>query len=90
MLGDKRIFMELGDEEDFESNKSQKQKQKKEVRDEIEDTAIDKALDKLIDGVEVLKIGGGMATIAMPLELLKILKMFSKLLDITQEKGIMR
>lgn len=74
--------MELGDEEDFESNKSQK----KEIRKEIEDTAI----DKLIDGVEVLHISGGMATIAVPLELLKIFKMFSKLLDITQEQGMTR
>lgn len=86
MFGDKRIFMELGGEEDFESNKSQK----KEVRKEIEDTAIDKAIDKLIDGVEVLHISGGMATIAVPLELLKIFKMFSKLLDITQEQGMTR
>lgn len=93
MFGDKRIFMEVGNGEDFESNKSQEQKPKKElqkeVQEEAQDFAIDEALDKLMDGVEVLDISGGMATIAMPLQMLKMLSMFGELLN-KKEKGISR
>ena len=86
MSGQKRIYMELGDGSEFESNqKTKAQELKSEAKQEIEDTAIDKAIDKLIEGVEVLDISGGMATIAMPVEMLKVLKIFSKLLINEQE-----
>lgn len=94
MLGDKRIFMELGDGADFESLKSKEQKEpkkelKEQVQEEAQDFAIDEALDKLMDGIELLEISGGMATIAMPLQMLKMLSMLGELLK-NHERGISR
>jgi hypothetical protein len=81
-MSDKKIFfMELNESSKEEPN------QKKEIQKEVEDIAIDKAIDKLFDKVQVLDISGGMATIAMPIEMLKILKIFSKLLTNAQEIG---
>lgn len=81
-MADKKIyFMELND------SLKQEPEQKKSIRKDIEDTAIDKAIDKLFDNVQVLDISGGVATIAMPIEMLKILKIFSKLLTNAQELG---
>ena len=93
MLGDKRIFMELGDGKDFESLKSKEREPKKElqkeVQEEAQDFAFDEVIDKLLDGVEVLEISGGMAIVAMPLSMLKMLSMFGELLN-KKEKGIER
>lgn len=90
MLGDKRIFMELGNGAEFESLKSNDQKEpKKELKEQAQDYAVDEAIDKLLDGVEVLEISGGMATIAMPLQMLKMLSMFGELFN-KNEKGISR
>lgn len=94
MFGDKRIFMELGDGADFESLKSKEQKEpkkelKEQIEEEVQDYALDETLDKLMDGVEILEISGGMATIAMPLQMLKMLSMFGELLK-NHEKGIKR
>lgn len=93
MFGDKRIFMELGDGADFESLKSKEQEPKKEIKEQVQeeaqDFAIDEALDKLMDGIELLEISGGMATIAMPLQMLKMLSMLGELLK-NHERGISR
>ena len=84
--------MQLG-EGDFESNKSKEQERKKELKDQVKeearDFAADEALDKLMDGVEVLEISGGMATIAMPLQMLKMLSKFGELLK-NHEREISR
>lgn len=94
MFGDKRIFMELGDGSEFESLKSEEQKEpkkelKEQVQEEAQDFVLDEAIEKLMDGVEVLEISGGMATIAMPLSMLKMLSKFAELLNMN-EKGIER
>jgi hypothetical protein len=90
MLGDKRIFMELGDGKDFESLKSKEQKELKEqVQEEAQDFALDEAIDKLLGGVDVLEISGGMAIVAIPLQMLKMLSKFGELLN-KREKGIER
>lgn len=87
MLGDKRIFMELGDGADFESSKSTEPK--KEIQEQVQDFALDETLEKLLGGVELLDVTGGIATIAMPLQMLKMLSMFGELFkNHENEKGI--
>ncbi len=85
--------MELGGGSEFESLKSKEQEPKKELKEQVQeeakDFAADEVIDKLLDGVEVLEISGGMATIAMPLQMLKMLSMFGELLN-KKEKGISR
>lgn len=85
--------MQLGDG-DFESLKSKEQQEpkkelQKEAQEEVQDYAVDEALDKLLDGLEVLDISGGMAIIAMPLQMLKMLSMFGELLK-NHEREISR
>lgn len=86
----KTFYMQLGDGSEFESQKSKTQELVKNAKAEIKDFTIDEMLEQLIGGVEVLDISGGVATIAMPLEMLKVLKMFSKLLENENERGISR
>lgn len=81
--------MELGGGAEFESFKSEEQQEPKELKEQAQDYAVDEALDKLLDGVEILEITGGVATIAMPLSMLKMLSMFGELLK-NHEKGISR
>lgn len=83
--------MEVGDGADFESNKTQEPKKelKDQVKEEAQDYAVDEAIEKLMDGVEVLEISGGMATIAIPLQMLKMLSKFGELFN-KNEKGIER
>lgn len=58
------------------------------LKDKYEDMAVDSAIDNLLGGVEILEISGGMATIAMPLSMLKMLSKFGELLN--HNKGISR
>ena len=80
MSQDKRVFMELGDGSEFESLKK--------TATAAKDFALDEALESLFSKIEILDINQGMATIAMPLQVLKLLTKFSELLN--QEQGISR
>jgi hypothetical protein len=85
MSGEKRIFMELGDGSDFLSNqKTKAQEIKKEAGEQIQDFALDEALEKLFGKIEILDVSGGMATIAMPIQVLKFLTKFSELLNVNE------
>jgi hypothetical protein len=84
-MSEKRIFMELGDGTEFESNqKTKAQEIKKEAGEQIQDFALDEALEKLFGKIEILDVSGGMATIAMPIQALKFLTKFSELLNVNE------
>ena len=85
----KRVFMQLGDGSEFESLKKTATAAKDFAEDEIKDFALDEALESLFSKIEILDINQGMATIAMPLQVLKLLTKFSELLN-QQEMGISR
>ena len=85
---DKRVFMELGDGSEFESLKKTATAAKDFAKDEIKDFALNEALERLFSKIEIIDINGGMATIAMPLQVLKMLTKFAELLN--QEQGMER
>lgn len=85
---DKRVYMELGDGSEFESLKKTATAAKDFAKDEIKDFVLDEALERLFSKIEILDINQGMATIAIPLQVLKMLTKFSELLS--QKQGMER
>lgn len=95
----KQIYMQLGQsgdepkkdlEPEFQTPEALNFRKKMDeiLKDKYEDMAVDSAIDNLLGGVEILEISGGMATIAMPLQMLKMLSKFGELLN--HNKGISR
>lgn len=84
-MSEKKIYMEFGDGSEFESLKKTATAAKDFAKDEIKDFALDEALESLFSKIEIIGINGGMATIAMPLQVLKMLTKFTELLNQEQE-----
>ena len=76
------IYMQLGDEKESEEEQKSivKNLAKKEMKDE--------ALESLIGDMQIFDITGGMATVAMPIEVIKLLSSFFKKLEQGIEEGI--
>lgn len=88
MSNEKRIYMQFGNGEssENESDKTLSKTIKNEAKEEVKDFALDEAMEKLFGKIEILDVSGGMATIAMPLQVLKLLTKFSELLKINDEE----
>ena len=84
----KRIFMQLGD--GTNEHQETKEEPKKEIQEQVQDFTLDETLNKLLGGVELLDVSGGIATIAMPLQMLKMLSMFGKMFEKEIDGGISR
>lgn len=90
MSGEKRIYMQFGNGESLENEsetlslKNIKHEAKAQIKDEAQEFAIDEAMEKLFGDIQILDVSGGMATIAMPLQVLKLLSKFSELLKVDE------
>ncbi|DAB28001.1 MAG: hypothetical protein A2513_02790 [Sulfurimonas sp. RIFOXYD12_FULL_33_39] len=92
MSGVKKFYMQFGNGEsslEAESDKTLslkniKHEPKDQIKDEAQEFALDETMEKLFGDIQILDVSGGMATIAMPLQVLKLLTKFSELLKVDE------
>lgn len=90
-MRDKTIYMQMGDDTTHEQEQGKVSKgldfMKHEAKEELAEAALEKMSSKLLDGVEMVQIGGGMATVTIPLALVNIMSSLFKQLENDIEKG---
>jgi hypothetical protein len=90
-MSEKRIYMQFGNGESLENESDKtlslnniKTQAKAQIKDEMQDFALDETMEKLFGDIQILDVSGGMATIAMPLQVLRLLTKFSELLKVDE------
>lgn len=85
MSDNKKVYMQLGDDntQEHEYNTASKGTEfaKDEIKEELAGNAIEGITEKLLEGVEMLQVGSGMVSVAMPLVLFNAMAAMFKQLE---------
>ena len=88
-MKDKTIYMELCDEQSAHHQKEANQAEKP-LKDYTKDKIKDQVIDSLTSNLKILDVTGSTAVITVPLEIVKLMSVFSKELENQLEQGITR
>ena len=89
-MENKKIYMQLGDEQNAHSEEQEKNQAP--VKDFAKDEIQDKLLDSLTSNLQILDVTGNTAVISMPLQVVKLMSAIFKELEnsLENQQGITR
>ena len=90
-MRDKKIYMQLGDEQNTHSEEQEKNQEP--IKDFAKDEIQDELLNSLTSNLQILDVTGNTTVISMPLKMVKLMSVLSKKLENqleNYEKGVTR